>query len=112
MTETATPPVTQLLIEVEVSQNVYSSADGQIGNWTLRKQATLTAIPPVGTSFVFSNGDPDTSQITETVKHVFFYDGGGITVELSAIVTDNPDILRELAIRLDHGWKVLGGPWQ
>ncbi len=97
------------LIKATVQQNVYSSVDGQIGNWTLRTTALVAAVPHSGDSFAFSYGED--SEISETVKQAFVYAGGEVTVDLRSVVTDDPDVLKALAVRLDHGWEVLGGPW-
>lgn len=97
------------MIEAEIRQTIYSSVDGQAGSWALRTQTALGAVPREGDSIVFDYGE---SQICETVRRVFFYAGGKIDVELRSVITDNPDVLHEMAHRVKAwGWEKIGGPW-
>jgi hypothetical protein len=102
------------VITAEVTQRVYSTVTGRVGNWSYRTVMTLAAIPPAGAELIWG---PVNHEICDQVKRVYYYDersrppgNPAVSIDLEPTKTDSPDILTGL-METHKDWEQHGGPW-
>lgn len=95
------------LFAINVTQHVYSTVPGRVGNWIYQTTIKLPWVPGPDAWICFTRPD-GVEYLTERVKDVIV-STERIHVCLRNVSTDSGELLDEMDAQ---GWEKLGGPWK